>query len=408
MKHLKFLETVKVVDGIEVDSLSALHQEIAQKPVGDDEAFYILNVDRLIENYRKWMQLMPRIKPHYAVKCNDNDLVLKTLAHLGTGFDCASKGEIEKVLKIGVSPEKIIYANPAKQLSHLIYASNNDVEKMTFDNAEELFKIKKHSPFAKVVLRIKFDSESAIMQFGLKFGCDHFKEAPYLIKLCKKLNLNLIGVSFHVGSGSNEYSIFSKALQAVRDLFDLAANVGFDLTFVDIGGGFCGDGSTKLKDYALHINKGISELFDDEKYEIISEPGQYFVTSAMTLVCNIHSKRIGYNDDGQVEHINYYMNEGIYLSFVGCHVHETPIFPNFIYKSTRENGSKAIKHASSLWGNSCDACDIVMKDIFMEEAFPGDWVYFQNFGAYTIALSTNFNGYKSTSIKPYISAAHKK
>lgn len=408
MKHLKYLESVKVVNGVEIDPLTILQQEIAQKPVGDDDAFYILNVDRLIENYNKWMQLMPRIKPHYAVKCNDNELILKTLAHLGTGFDCASKGEIEKVLKIGVDPQKIVYANPAKQLSHLIYAANNEVKKMTFDSAEELYKIKEHSPLAKVVLRIKFDSASAIMQFGLKFGCDHFKEAPYLIQLCKHLKLNLIGVSFHVGSGSNEYSIFSKALQAIRDLFDFAANIGFDLNFVDIGGGFCGDGSTKLEDYAVHINKGIEELFGDAKYEIISEPGQYFVTSAMTLVCNIHSKRVKYNDDGQVAHINYYMNEGIYLSFVGCHVHETPIFPNFIYKSKRGDGSKDIKHASSLWGNSCDACDIVMKDINVEEAFPGDWLYFENFGAYSVALSTNFNGYKSTLIKPYMSAAYKK
>lgn len=86
---------------------------------------------------------------HAAVKCNDSPIVLQTLATLGTGFDCASKGEIAMVMKYGVAPQSIIYANPTKPISHLKFAAETNVSTMTVDSDFELFKIKKHYPDAK-------------------------------------------------------------------------------------------------------------------------------------------------------------------------------------------------------------------------------------------------------------------
>lgn len=83
------------------------------------------------------------------MKCNDSTVVLQTLASLGARFDCASRVEIGKVLELGVAPESIIYANPAKPMSHLEYAANNGVKMMTFDCDFELFKIQKHFPDAE-------------------------------------------------------------------------------------------------------------------------------------------------------------------------------------------------------------------------------------------------------------------
>lgn len=70
---------------------------IRQQAKETDEAFFILNLSDVVKKYEMWVMEMPRIKPFYAVKCNDNELVIQTLAKLGTGFDCASKGEIKKV-----------------------------------------------------------------------------------------------------------------------------------------------------------------------------------------------------------------------------------------------------------------------------------------------------------------------
>ena len=83
--------------------------------------------------------MMPRVEPFYAVKCNNEPGILQLLASLGTGFDCASKAEIEQVLSLGVDPSRIIYANPCKMRSHIKYASERNVSLMTFDDEVEGF-----------------------------------------------------------------------------------------------------------------------------------------------------------------------------------------------------------------------------------------------------------------------------
>lgn len=121
------------------------------------------------------------------------------MAFLGAGFDCASKNEIQKVLDLGVSPDRIIFANPCKQASYIKYAYKMGVEYMTFDNEHELYKIKDNHPNAKCVLRIITNDADAICRFSMKFGAD-MDSSLKLIETAVKLGLDLVGVSFHVSS----------------------------------------------------------------------------------------------------------------------------------------------------------------------------------------------------------------
>lgn len=73
------------------------------------DTFYVLNLDDIVRKHENILKQMPRIKPFFAVKCNDHDTVLQTLAKLGTGFDCASMEEIKTVGKsLYVNPEHYI------------------------------------------------------------------------------------------------------------------------------------------------------------------------------------------------------------------------------------------------------------------------------------------------------------
>lgn len=76
-------------------------------------------------------------------------MILQTLAALGASFDCASKGEISKVMALGVSPDSIIYANPTKPSSHIHFAAKMNIRRMTVDNDFELIKIAKIFPTAE-------------------------------------------------------------------------------------------------------------------------------------------------------------------------------------------------------------------------------------------------------------------
>lgn len=147
--------------------MTSLMKEISKD---SDDSILICNISDVIEKHKIWTETMPRVIPHYgkfilyrisfffnkryftAVKANAHPLVIKVLSKLGAGYDCASKGEIEKVLSLGVEPDKIIFANPAKFPSHIEYAKKHCVDLMTFDSAMELYKTKNIYPNARYVL----------------------------------------------------------------------------------------------------------------------------------------------------------------------------------------------------------------------------------------------------------------
>lgn len=123
-----------------------LAQKIAEDLEEDLEKnpFFVTNLTLLIDQFLLWQKELPNFKPFYAVKCNNDPVILKVLAMLGCGFDCASKNEIKLALSLeNVKPGDIIYANPNKSKDSIIFANEIGLEKMTFDSVEELYKIKK-------------------------------------------------------------------------------------------------------------------------------------------------------------------------------------------------------------------------------------------------------------------------
>lgn len=148
-------------------------KSLLPKVAEDDESTLICDLSDVAYKYRNWLKQMPRIKPHYginliniftiflrfffskvffvfvAIKANSHLPMLKVLVKLGAGFDCASKGEIETIISLGVSPKRIIFANPVKVPSHIRYAKSKGVDLMTFDSDAELYKIRDIFPEAK-------------------------------------------------------------------------------------------------------------------------------------------------------------------------------------------------------------------------------------------------------------------
>ena len=88
-----------------------------------EEAFYVVDLGPVYRRWGTWMRMMPRFKPHYAVKCNPNPVILALLASLDTGFDCASAKEIDLVAALGVDVSSwVIFANPCKMPAHIRHA----------------------------------------------------------------------------------------------------------------------------------------------------------------------------------------------------------------------------------------------------------------------------------------------
>lgn len=357
-----------------------------------EEAFYVLDIGDIVRKHQIWREKLPRVEPYYAVKCNDNLIVIGVLAALGIGFDCASKSEINKVLSLGVDSSKIIFANPAKPASHIRHAAAMRVETMTVDNESELHKIKKLFSTAKIVLRIRCDAEVAQCLLGMKFGCDPVTEAPNLLRLARILGLNVVGFSFHVGSGCQDPPVYRRAICHCKRLFDMATDLGFKPYLLDIGGGYPGHKGTSIDKFADVINKALDEYFNTDAVHVIAEPGRFYVASAFTLATSIHSKRSVRGDENSstsntVTHNMYYINDGVYGSF-NCllydHRHVTPL-------PLKRGCGKLIP--SSIWGPTCDGLDKVVEDVMLHDMEIGDWVLFENMGAYTLPVASPFNGF---------------
>jgi ornithine decarboxylase len=368
---------------------------IDDKDEYDDEPFYIVDLGKVEEQYIKWVNYLPDIQPYFAVKSNPDNIIINMLAKLGCNFDCASKSELENALSIVNNPDRIIFANPCKVSSHLIFARENQISKMTFDSIEELEKIYKIYPAAQIILRICVDDTNSKCKFNSKFGCQLYN-IPKIFERIKSLQMNLVGFSFHVGSGCSDSTSYYNAIKDCAKSYKLSQDYGFNINIIDIGGGFPGvDKNIKFADICDNINRAIVDFFSYEVknniIKFIAEPGRYFTEATHTLVLNVIAKKKEENV------IKYYLSDGIYGSF-NCinYDHQTPELIPLISLNNDD-----IKYNTTFFGPTCDSLDCIYKDIQYQELNVGDWLYIINYGSYTIAPSSSFNGF-SVSNKKYI------
>uniref|UniRef100_A0A6C0I4X2 ornithine decarboxylase n=1 Tax=viral metagenome TaxID=1070528 RepID=A0A6C0I4X2_9ZZZZ len=358
-----------------------------------EHAFYIIDLGEVTRAYSTWIHHLPMVKPYYAVKCNSNPVLLETLASLGANFDCASENEMRSIIDITKDSSRIIFANPVKMTSQIRYARSNDVDLMTFDCEEELYKIKLYHPYAKLVLRLAVDDTKSKCQFNKKFGC-RLHQVESLLMIAKTLKLNVVGFSFHVGSGCSSSESFYEAIRDCKKATEFAKEKEIDISIIDVGGGFPGvDQEVTFASIAQRMKDGLDDFFSEElesgSIQFIAEPGRFFAQASHTLVLNIIGKKSSVEDDT----IIYYLNDGVYGSF-GCIFfdHYKPVILPY-----NERDGKL--HKSRLFGPTCDSIDLITEEIMLPELAIGEWVYVENFGAYTVASSSNFNGFKTNVFK---------
>jgi ornithine decarboxylase len=359
-------------------------------------SFYIVDLGEIIRRYQMWTKLLPRVHPFYAVKCNPNAVICKLLAMLGCGFDVASKNEIN-IVKNDAEYGTVIYAHPYKDCASLQYARTVDIDISVFDSIYELDKIKLFHPKCQLLLRIKVDDTHSACRFNTKFGADtdDMSNIEDILNYARISRLNIIGVSFHVGSDCTSPEQYYSAIKLASEVFKIGQKHGFKMTMLDIGGGFPGkrgDEPFKLfENICESINRALDTFFSDiPDLKIIAEPGRYFVQASHVLVVNIIGKNQRINKETGEKEFMYYINDGVYGSF-NCIFfdHQKPdIYP---YNESNETE----KYKSVIFGRTCDSIDKVSDEIYLPQLEIDDYCFVPNFGAYTVAASTTFNGFPS-------------
>lgn len=352
--------------------------------------FLVVFLDRVRRQFEQFRTAFPTAKIYYAVKANPGLEVLKLLRDLGSCFDIASIYELDAILALGVSPERLSFGNTIKKARHVREAYNKGVRLFASDCEADIRHIAKEAPGSRVFFRLLMDAVTSDSDWPLsrKFGCQP-RMLIDLVILAKDLGLEPYGISFHVGSQQREISAWDAAIFKVYDLFDSIQEVGVDLKAINMGGGFPADylvKSNPLSVYGEEISRYLSFYFGNAIPEIYLEPGRGLVGDAGVLVSEVVSiarksrtdlKRWVYTDVGVFNGLMETIDESI----------KYPIYT----EKSGEAGDVVLA------GPTCDSLDIIY------EHFPyqlplslaiGDRLYWLSTGAYTASYSSiEFNGF---------------
>ena len=352
---------------------------------------FVVDHNVIRRNYAAFKKYLPRVQAYYAVKANPDPAIVKTLFDAGASFDVASMPEFmivhEQIKHMPAKQrqdwiwDKIIYAHPIK-VNDALRELDQYKALVTYDNREEIRKIKKYAPNSGLVLRLSVPNTGAMCELSSKYGAAS-GEAVDLILEADKAGLVVEGLSFHVGSQTTNYENFVQAINLAASVFQEAKGRGYTkMNLLDIGGGFPAPYDSTVKPFrelARKINAELNRLFPKD-IQILAEPGRFMVATAGTAVAQVIGKAV------RSGKLCYYIDDGVYNTFSGI------IFDHCQYHL--KAFKKGPKEICTVFGPTCDALDVIS----MSEELPanlerGDLMYSRNIGAYSGASATQFNGF---------------
>ncbi|KAL3043860.1 hypothetical protein OYC64_003672 [Pagothenia borchgrevinki] len=356
---------------------------ICEQALVEKSAFVVGDLGALMRKHVCWQSVVPRLQPYYPVKCNRSPAVIEVLASLGLGFVCANKTEVSLVLEQGVPPESIILSGVCKQLALIKYAAKNNVQHLVCENQAELSKISRLHPSAKLLLQLTTEAHAA--ETSMAFGFS-LKSCRHLLEAAKDLGVQVVGVTFHIPSSCQDLQqAYTHALSDARCVFDMGADLGFNMNILDIGGGFTG-----LEFQLQQVESAVRPLLDAyfppmSGVQVLAQPGRFYVASAFSLAVSVIGKKVETRHwDRLTQGVNhedteflYYMNEGVYGPFSHKLLGKSIAVPS-VHKHAlcAEEGV----FPSSLWGPTLDQLDQVVERCLLPELSVGDWLCFSNMG----------------------------
>lgn len=353
-----------------------------------DRPTLVVSRDRVATQYDALNAGLGRAHIHYAVKANPAAQIIRLLVKKGSGFDAASRQEIELCLAQGAKPENISFGNTIKRASDIAFAHAAGVTLFAADSEAELEKIAAHAPGARVYLRLIVENSLADWPLTRKFGCAP-SALPGLLDHAKTLGLVAFGLSFHVGSQTRKAEFWNPVLDQVSTLWHAAQANGHDLQLLNLGGGFpafYGENIQAPRAYAAAVMRAVEARFGNVP-QVMAEPGRGLVAEAGHIAAEVLLVSRKSADD---------LHRWVYLDigrFSGLAETEGEAIRYQIV--TRHDGAET--GPCVLAGPSCDSADILYekRPIHLPVALKsGDKIMIRNCGAYTSSYSSvGFNGF---------------
>lgn len=324
----------------------------------------------------------------YSVKANSNLGVLALLAKEGAGADIVSGGELQRALKAGIPPQKIVFSGVGKTPEEMEKALLAGILMFNVESAEELevlrevaAKLKIKAPFA---LRANPDVDPKTHPYistGLrknKFGIPEEEIIPLYLRAKENPYLLPVGLDAHIGSQLTTISPFVDALRRLKALWEELVSLGFELPYLDIGGGLGIIYNQEEPPLPEEYSQAILEVLGGLPVTLILEPGRVIVGNAGILVT-----RVLYNKSNKERNfiiVDAGMNDLIRPSLYQAYHKIVPVID-------REEE----EIVADIVGPICESGDFLAKERKVPRVKRGDLLAVMSAGAYGFVMSSNYN-----------------
>lgn len=355
----------------------------------EDGPVLVVDLELVEQNMLEFKKSLPSSKIFYAVKANPTPEVLSLLASMGSNFDCASVPEIRMALTAGANPDQISYGNTIKKQKDIKTAYDLGVRLFAVDSVEEVYKLSVAAPGSNVFCRILTDGEGAEWPLSRKFGCTG-SMALTVIREAKRMGLNPIGLSFHVGSQMTRLGAWDQAVGECKELFDILAHEEINLTLLNLGGGFPTRYTREIpntEEYGLAIQAALVKYFGNNIPETIIEPGRGMVGNAGVIQSEVV---LVSQKDADEEYRWVYLDIGKFSGLAET-ADESIRYPIRTERDHDELGPCVLA------GPTCDSADVMyekQKYMLPLSLCVGDKILIESTGVYTSTYSAvAFNGF---------------
>ncbi|NPA40947.1 MAG: diaminopimelate decarboxylase [Aquificae bacterium] len=369
-----------------------LHLEgVSLKKLADElgTPLYVYSASYIRDRIRAYKEAFPNALICYAVKANFNPEVVRVASEEGAGADIVSGGELLAAIKGGVNPKKIVYAGVGKTVPELELAVEKEILMFNVESRDELFVLNdiagRLGKKARIAIRVNPDVDPKTHPYistGMKkskFGVN-FETAKEEYRLARELeNLEVVGIHCHIGSQLLDVSPYREAVEKVVGLYRELTEEGFDIRYIDIGGGLGikykpEDREPSPKDLA----EVVMPILEGVEAQIILEPGRSITGNAGLLISQVQFLK-----DKEIKHfiiVDAGMNDLVRPAIYDAYHHIVPV------------ESKGRKHViADIVGPICETGDFLAKDRRIEWLERGEYIAVLSAGAYGFAMASHYN-----------------
>ncbi len=374
---ISFKNDKPFIEGVSLDELTS----------AIETPFYLYSQKSITDTYKKLKDSL-NTKIFFSVKANSNQAIISLMKSLGAGADVVSAGELERALRAGMPPDKIIFEGVGKSLNDIEYAVHNNIRQINIESMEELNAINAvgQTLNKKIIIGIRLnpdiDSQSHYKistgrktdKFGIAFDL-----LPDLCSEIKKLEqIKLNGISCHIGSQIHEIKIFEEVFNKMKKATEIIKENDLSIDHLDLGGGFGVVYDDEKELNLKELSSLIGSIFKNTTYDISFEPGRYLVANAGVVITKILTTKIN-------ESVNYLITDAGMQTLLRPAIYNA--FHNII--ALTNIGNDKIEYAVA--GPICESSDILAKKILLPQQQTGNYLAICDTGAYGAVMSSNYN-----------------